>query len=310
MAIVHDMGRNRTRKKLEYFGYQARCFASTILYFAGLLYSGSLLFVVGWFIPRLLNRLFFDFAFIEQVYQFLNRVLSPVVDRIIEGCDAIAAYGEILAARISSKILQAVVELAFLTLPVLLLIGLVPSFGKLLRSLSKVISNDPGGKFAGIYGEKRALKLLSRLPNDYHIFVNLEFEMRGHHETDLILAGPGGVCVCEVKYWSGEIYYPEDDFRYVYRKSKNGKYYSAVHSPMHQVLAHYETLRDALRAKGVNVRTSGVVLMMHPKVKLVNFGQSWIPALTPPFETLILQYMGSDAINIEKTVAALQEIAL
>lgn len=158
----------------------------------------------------------------------------------------------------------------------------------------------------GDAGERLALELLKKLPRNYHIFTNLEFELRGHHETDIIVVGPQGVTVCEVKYWSGRV--DEIDERTVRHVHKDGSTEN-VHSPVHQVIAHYETLHDALWKKGVRVNTGGLVLMMHPECE-THFRSSGVKVLTCPSVAEVKRYLGSGKCDVAKTVQALNEIAL
>ena len=204
----------------------------------------------------------------------------------------------ILAGVLAAALGGHLIRMAMKTRLILILIGAVLiAVGILLKPKTK----------HGDAGEQLALELLKKLPKEYHIFTNLEFELRGHHETDLIVAGPNGVTVCEVKYWSGRV--DELDERTVRHTHKDGSSEN-VHSPVHQVIAHYETLHDALWRKGVRVPTNGLVLMMHPDCE-AHFRSGGVKVLTCPGINEVKRCLGSGGrVNVEKTVKALNEISL
>lgn len=306
MAVVHNLDRNNSENSKRYASYRIKLFLESFLYFLGVLYSAVIIFVIGWTILHFVNKLFFDIGFVEKVYYYVDELGSLVVDPII-------AFGDYLSDRINemdNTLLSLILTIGEYVL-MIGIFGLLLTFGKVLRKISSHIVNMDG-ELAGIIGEKQALSVLCEFSDDYHVFTNLEFELRGHHETDLILVGPKGVYICEVKNWSGEVSFSDAD-KYVVRKRKKGKTEERVHSPIHQVIAHYETLRDALYAKGVYLKPSGMVFMMNRDVKLMGSIPSDVPVLKFPSKADIEAKLGRTTLtqsDIVAVVAALQEIAL
>lgn len=195
----------------------------------------------------------------------------------------------------------------------LFLYFLATFFGFVIGVIGFLITSTDSARWSGFRGEFRALETLSTLPDSYHVFVNLEFELRGHHETDFIVVGPGGVCVCEVKYWSGTVIFNKNDFKSVTRISKDNARTSSAHSLRHQVCAHYETLRDALWKQGIQVPVHGMVLMMHPNVIVQDYSSSDIPVLITPTAATIqrrMGYLNLHSEDIAAIVAGLERIAL
>ncbi len=293
MAVVHDFRRGRGWNLFKRL-------IRTILIVGGSLISIMTVLGLIFTLLGILNKFIFHSAFLAQVKELADSYFEFILTPFFRMVDWIRNRGAS-----SNKL---VTVLAF----VLSIAALYVTFriGTFLRRLGRIIHVSTR---AGDEGEKLALEEVRGLPDAYHVFVNLEFELRGHHETDLIVVGPEGVCVCEVKYWKGEIYFSNADRKNVTRTFPNGEEQSA-HSPRDQVRAHYETLRDALRGEGVNTPAWGMVLMMYPDVEIVDaeYG-SYIPVLKSPSAETIRSHIGNQhysAQEVDRIVAALEKIAL
>lgn len=119
------------------------------------------------------------------------------------------------------------------------------------------------GLRAGVEGERYALTLARRMPRSCHVFVNKYIPNEGQWaETDLILVGPGGVAVVEVKNWSGQVQGDASDDK-VTRSGGRTHY-----NPVRQVNTHVYKLKKYLRGKGVNVWVVPCVVFVHPRAKV------------------------------------------
>lgn len=118
------------------------------------------------------------------------------------------------------------------------------------------------GLRAGVEGERYALSLVRGMSRSCHVFVNKYIPYDGHwSETDLILVGPGGVAIVEVKNWSGLVQGDAADEQ-VTREDGRTHY-----NPVRQVNTHVYRLKNYLRSKGVNAWVVPVVAFVHPKSK-------------------------------------------
>ena len=312
MAVVHDVGRKYRIKDYDNIWISIKRFIRRVFILIG---DFLVIFtVLNWlfFGLGLLNRALFHTKFLEMMYKFFDNTYAQTVFHMLENY-----YHWIKSVNIGNMLLQ--IAFKVVTFLSLFLIPFAPGIaGMVMIWIGGLINTDGSARgndvlHAGDAGEAMALRTVRRLSNRYHVFVNLEFELRGHHETDLIIVGPEGVCVCEVKYWKGKIYFSDTDRKSVMRVFPDGEMQNA-HSPRDQVRAHYETLRDALRGEGVNTPVWGMVLMMYPGVDIVDaeYG-SYIPVLKSPSAELIRAHLGNQrysAREVDKIAAALEKIAL
>lgn len=293
MAVVHDFRRGRGWNLIKRI-------IRAILIVGGSLISIMTVLGLVFTLLGILNKFIFHSAFLAQVKEMADSYFEFILIPFFRIADWIGKRGESSNNLVTALVCVLAIAALFVTFRI----------GTLLRGLGRLIHVDSRG---GDEGEKLALETVRGLPDAYHIFVNLEFELRGHHETDLIVVGSEGVCVCEVKYWKGKIYFSDTDRKSVMRVFPDGEMQNA-HSPRDQVRAHYETLRDALRGEGVNTPVWGMVLMMYPGVEIVDaeYG-SYIPVLKSPSAELIRAHLGNQrysAREVDKIVAALKKIAL
>lgn len=316
MAIVHNMG-HRSRK-YSIFILGVKRFVGSVLIVIGSVFSGI---TVLSFVLRLANLLMNDFleldfmknAVIEKLCYYAKRwldYLGGLVVRMMDFLDRFSYEDPYFQNRTDSILQIGLLLLSFIIMAVTLII--VFRFGSILRNAGNGLRAPSSGEEGGLLGEIKALKVLKKLPDDTHVFTNLEFEKRGHHETDIIIVGPYGVIVCEIKYWSGHIIYDKDDEKEVKCVDRHGNVKS-MHSPINQVIAHYETLNSALLDYDVNVNPGGMVFMMHPKVSIEGFELCPITVLEhPSIQDVTCQIKGNQLTKeqIEQTVQTLNKIAV
>lgn len=136
---------------------------------------------------------------------------------------------------------------------------------------------------AGISGEKNALNLLRGLPDDYHVFANCAIRYKGgSSETDLIVVGPGGVSVVEVKNVKGHITGGCEDHQLdVVKTDQYGiKHEKQLYNPIKQVGTHVYRLAGLMRENGHRAWVRGYVLFSHPKTTVALSGECDIPVFS------------------------------
>ena len=131
---------------------------------------------------------------------------------------------------------------------------------------------------AGVEGEKTALELAQRLPSSCHVFTNqvIWFEPKNDKrkaaedgkqsrksETDLILVGPGGVAIVEVKNYSGRLTGNAWDHDLM-KTSPSGRK-DMVYNPAKQVSTHVWRLSNYLKSKGQRAWITPYVLFTNPR---------------------------------------------
>jgi hypothetical protein len=109
----------------------------------------------------------------------------------------------------------------------------------------------------GQEGENRMVEIiLQALDGNWHLFRNISLPGRNKGDLDLILVGPPGVWVLEVKNFRGEYRNIGDSWEY--RSGKNWKVASA--NPSQQALKNALRLANFLKADGLNVFVNPVVI--------------------------------------------------
>lgn len=130
------------------------------------------------------------------------------------------------------------------------LMGVLSFFGTYTIQFTK----DRIGQIqGGIEGEEAVLKCVKKLPDTYYCITNPVIQIEGRdNELDLVVVGPNGVHIIEVKNWSGTVNgsYLDD---VLHRKSRKGEETTA-RNPIRQVGRHTDTLSMYLSARGINPR--------------------------------------------------------
>lgn len=124
---------------------------------------------------------------------------------------------------------------------------------------------------AGVDGERSALKLARKLPKSCHVFVNKHICFDGgRSETDLILVGPGGVAVVEVKNLSGRISGQAGDKELT--RVKGHQKPEMIRNPAKQVAVHVRRLGKYLRAEGLEVWVVPCVAFVNSRASIAITG--------------------------------------
>lgn len=124
---------------------------------------------------------------------------------------------------------------------------------------------------AGVEGEEKALEAVSVLDDAYSVFFNLDIKFDGgNNETDLIVVGPGGLTMVEVKNYSGTLLGDLSDEDLIQRKyRKNGKYSDDKRSnPVQQIEEPAARLEKYLKWKGLPSTVRRAALFIHEDVEL------------------------------------------
>lgn len=123
---------------------------------------------------------------------------------------------------------------------------------------------------AGLEGEDAALKLLSRLSNDYHIYTNLLIPYDGKiSETDLIVVAPHGVTIVEVKNYKDVLLGDwSDEQLWLEKKRGSENYTNQIYNPVRQVGTHVYRLSHYLREHGVDAWVNSCVLFVNENIQL------------------------------------------
>lgn len=117
---------------------------------------------------------------------------------------------------------------------------------------------------AGVGGEKNALNALAAaLPNSYSVVNNVVvwFENR-HNELDLVVVGPTGVFIVEIKNTAGHIVGNYADPKLQQVKKKETK---EMRNPVAQVRTHTDILARFLKANDIRCWVQSTVFFVNPK---------------------------------------------
>ncbi|MHA2365620.1 MAG: nuclease-related domain-containing protein [Candidatus Hodarchaeales archaeon] len=136
---------------------------------------------------------------------------------------------------------------------------------------------------AGAEGELKALKYLEKLPDHYYILNQVEIpDQKGSYgvrEIDYIVVGPNGVFLVEVKNISGLIKGKDTDKTLdVIKTDKYGiKHHKKEKNPFHQIKIQRIVLQKFLKQYRIYTPIQGMVLFVHPKVRLEIKNNTTIP---------------------------------
>ena len=147
---------------------------------------------------------------------------------------------------------------------------LIPAFlgGVVLWICSRLMADKQSETFgalrSGMEGEHYALTLARQMNRDCHVFVNKNIPHDGQwSETDMIVVGPGGVALVEVKNWMGTV---QGDVTDEQVSRGGGKTH---YNPVRQVGTHVYRLKHYLQSKGIHdVWVVPCVLFVHPKAQV------------------------------------------
>ena len=98
---------------------------------------------------------------------------------------------------------------------------------------------------SGSWGEHKALSALSEaLPDQYHLFVNVSVHEK--MESDMVVVGPNGVFIVEVKSFNGTLEGGVNDRKWVLHKvgREGGRYTKTIKNPLGQLKRNIAILRE------------------------------------------------------------------
>lgn len=182
------------------------------------------------------------------------------------------------------------IELGFAGVPsaVCLAMGALSLAGAIMIHCTR---DNVGILTAGVSGEQNAVRLVEKtLPDTYYCITNaqIQYENR-HNELDMIVVGPSGIFIVEVKNVSGTITGSYYDKVLIQEKGKGTK---EMNNPVNQVRQHADILSRYLKANGVRTWVQGVVLFVNPRARL---DVSDIPANGVPM--FAVSEGGQEALN-------------
>ena len=150
-------------------------------------------------------------------------------------------------------------------------------------------SSSDAIKEAGSKGEKAALsKLEANLPNGYHIFTNIQVHER--MESDMVVVGPTGVFILEVKNYNGEIEGSETDKTWTLHKTgrRGGEYSKDLQNPLGQLRRNIYILSQYFKIKKCPVWVDGYVVFP-------NSDTTWVGGRVPDkcLDSKALSHLGA-----------------
>jgi hypothetical protein len=128
---------------------------------------------------------------------------------------------------------------------------------------------------AGFKGEEAVADIIADFPDEYFGFLNTTISFDDKVcETDLIVVGPTGVFVIEVKNLNGEIRGSYDEKYWTQHKvGRGGTPYSRnFYSPVKQVGTHVYALAGLLKNRGAGVFVEGLVYISNPDTEVTLTG--------------------------------------
>ena len=114
---------------------------------------------------------------------------------------------------------------------------------------------------SGSWGEHKALSALSEaLPDQYHLFVNVSVHEK--MESDMVVVGPNGVFIVEVKSFNGTLEGGVNDRKWVLHKvgREGGRYTKTIKNPLGQLKRNIAILSQYLKLERCSAWIDGVVL--------------------------------------------------
>lgn len=212
----------------------------------------------------------------------------------------------------------------------ILIIGLLLFFGSLFihvfvsflvllfTLVAWVSQNGDAALRAGAVGEDNAIKLLSKLPDTFAIYNQVDIpnpkSRTGFNEADIIVVGPEVIFVIEVKNNNGSIVGSEGDKEWQVNKVGRGgtPYSKAMRNPISQVKQLVWLLSEDLKKKNSRVWIQGVVLFSNSKANLLISGSTSAPVIR---NSQLMDYLisyetkskGSDISKVKQSIAQLKK---
>lgn len=120
---------------------------------------------------------------------------------------------------------------------------------------------------SGLSGEKKALKLVKKLPKSYYVLSDIEITFEGKtSQLDHVIIGPNGIFVIETKnisgYIKGEV--TDHDWKRTKISRKGNEFHKTFYNPVKQVSTHVYRLSKFLESYGIHSWVQGVVYFSNP----------------------------------------------
>lgn len=154
---------------------------------------------------------------------------------------------------------------------------------------------------AGVDGEAKALKILANgLPDTFSCINNVViwFEQR-HNELDLVVVGPTGIYIVEVKNTAGEI---SGTYSCPVLQQVKKNESKEMRNPVQQVRTHADILSRFLKANGIRTWVQGTVLFVNPKCRpnITDIPDRGVPvfAVSADGEERLIEYLTKGAPNV------------
>ncbi len=155
--------------------------------------------------------------------------------------------------------------------------GITLVFVPFLIYIMLKLKKQRGILHSGAEGEKRVLKLLSRLPDDFYVITDIELVI-GHKTTqmDYIIVGPTGFFVVEAKNLKGVVSgNANDEMLYKTKHFGNGNSETKeLYNPIFQVSTHARLLSELLIKNGYYNESSACVYFSHPMSEVSLSGEN------------------------------------
>jgi len=129
---------------------------------------------------------------------------------------------------------------------------------------------------SGLEGERTATEIVSQLSDSYTVFRNLTMAYEDRSaEADLVIVGPSGVYIIEVKNHNGTIRGDVEERNWTqYKVGRGGTpYQNTMYSPIKQVRTHVHLLAGILRDAGLPLYVNSGVLFANPETEVTLVGQ-------------------------------------
>lgn len=110
--------------------------------------------------------------------------------------------------------------------------------------------------FQGFMGEFKVLQEFRKLSKEYHLFVGVRIHER--MESDLVVVGPSGVFLVEIKNYVGTIEGTASDRHWILRKGRH--YTKRLDNPLRQQKRNTFIISQYLRQEGCPVRVESCTL--------------------------------------------------
>lgn len=130
--------------------------------------------------------------------------------------------------------------------------------------MTNLIYHGAAPTLHGSWGEEKALsELQEKLSDDYHIFVDVRVHEK--MESDLVITGPNGVFIVEIKNYKGKIEGRADDREWTLHKTgrRGGQYTKTLANPLRQLRRNLYVLSQYLKIQKTPAWLEGRVYFVH-----------------------------------------------